>query len=74
MQDMNELFQQEEDKALAQIRTEMAEEQKRWDALPQAERDRLNAERQTRLEALFDDVGDEASEDEDEDEDDGSED
>lgn len=64
MQDLNDLFREEEEKALAKTKKEMAEEQAAWDALPQSEKDRITAE----YEAKYADVpeGDD-SEEEDED-------
>ena len=69
-----DLFNEEEERLLAEGRAEIAAEDAAWKALPQAERDRISAERQARLDALFgaeDSDEDEDEEDEDEDEDEG---
>jgi hypothetical protein len=58
-----DLFQEEEERLLEKGRAEIAAEDLLWRALPQAERDRINAER----EALFDISDEELDEDEDDD-------
>lgn len=60
--DLSNIFKEYEDQALSKARAEIAVEDAAWNALPQAERDRINAERESR----FQDIPD--SEDEDEDE------
>jgi hypothetical protein len=43
--DLHQLMLEEEDKAMERTKREMAEEQGAWDALPQEEKDRINAAR-----------------------------
>ncbi len=64
---LDDLFREEEEAALARTREDMRKEQAQWDALPQAERDRINAERDARIENMFV-VDDNESEDDDDDE------
>jgi len=70
-----DLFNEEEERLLKEGRAEIAAEDAAWQALPQAERDRINAEREAKWDAFFSGVSDdEALEDEDEDEDEDEED
>ena len=64
---MNDPFAEYEAELYEQGQRELAKEKADWDALPQAEKDRINAEREARIDAMFD----QAPEDEDEDEDEG---
>ena len=43
---LDELFAQDEEKRIAETKAEMAKEKAEWDALPQSEKDRINAERE----------------------------
>ncbi len=52
----------------AKAKAEIAAEKAAWDALPQAERDRIMADRQARLEAFFDAPDSDDDDDDDEDE------
>ncbi len=61
---LDELFAQDEEERLAKTRAEMAAEKAAWDALPQEEKDRINAER----EAYWDQFETPADVDDDEDE------
>jgi len=69
-----DLFKEEEERRLEAERKIIAAEDAAWQALPQAERDRINAEREAKWDALFSALDDEALEDEDEDEDEDEED
>jgi hypothetical protein len=64
-----DLYKEEEERRVEAERKIIAAEDAAWRALPQAERDRISAERQARLEALFG-AEDSDEDDEDEDEDD----
>ena len=72
MQDLNDIFAAEEERLLAEGRAAIAAADAAWNALPQAERDRIQAERAARLDALPDEpeTDDEEYEDEEEDDDD----
>jgi hypothetical protein len=59
-----DLFKEEEERRVEAERKLIAAEDAAWQALPQAERDRINAEREAKWDALF-------SEEEPEDEDEG---
>ena len=68
-----DLFNEEEERLLAEGRAEIAAEDAAWQALPQAERDRITAEREAKnaeWDALLSDEEPEDDED-DEDEDEG---
>ena len=67
--DIWDLFKEEEERRVEAERKIIAAEDAAWRALPQAERDRISAERQARLEALFS-----AADPEDEDDGDGDDD
>ncbi len=69
-----DLFKEEEERRLEAERKIIAAEDAAWQALPQAERDRINAEREAKWDAFFSALDDEALEDEDEDEDEDEED
>jgi hypothetical protein len=74
-----DLYKEEEERRVEAERKIIAAEDAAWRALPQAERDRISAERQARLEALFgaedsDEDEDDDDEDEDEDEEDNDDD
>ena len=65
-----DLFNEEEERLLKEGRAEIAAEDAAWQALPQAERDRILAEREAKRaewDALYSALDDEALEDEDED-------
>ena len=65
-----DLFNEEEERRVAAERKLIAAEDAAWQALPQAERDRITAEREAKWDALFSAApDDEEPEDEDEDED-----
>ena len=64
MTDIWDMFNEEEERRVAAERKLIAAEDAAWQALPQAERDRINAEREAKWDALF-------SEEEPEDEDEG---
>jgi hypothetical protein len=53
LQDLSSLFTEEENKALERATREIAAEKAAWDALPQAERDRILADGEAKLEAMF---------------------
>jgi hypothetical protein len=70
-----DLFNEEEERLLEEGRAEIAAKDAAWQALPQAERDRINAEREAKWDALFSGVSDdEQPDDDDDDEDDDDED
>lgn len=64
-----DLFNEEEERLLAEGRAEIAAEDAAWQALPQAERDRIIAEREAKNAEWDALLSDEEPEDEDEDED-----
>ena len=67
-----DLFKEEEERRVEAERKLIAAEDAAWQTLPQAERDRINAERWAKWDALFSAApDDEEPEDEDEDEDEG---
>jgi len=65
MENLNDIFREEEDRLLAEARAEIAAENAAWWALTQAERDAITAAREARYAALA-----EASEEDDEEEED----
>lgn len=65
---MSDPFAEYERELYEQGQRELAKEKAAWDALPQRERDRINAERAKRIETMWDDSDPQESEDEDEDE------
>ena len=67
MQDLNDIFAAEEERLLAEGRAAIAAEDAAWNALPQAERDRILAEREGKWDALFRALDVEADEEDDED-------
>ena len=67
MQDLNDIFAAEEERLLAEGRAAIAAEDAAWNALPQAERDRILAEREAKWDALFWALDVEADEEDDED-------
>ena len=67
MQDLNDIFAAEEERLLAEGRAAIAAEDAAWNALPQAERDRILAEREAKWDALFRARDVEADEEDDED-------
>lgn len=67
MTDIWELFREEEERRVQEERKLIAVEDAAWNALPQAERDRIIAEREAKWEALSDEP---ETDDEDEEEDD----
>ncbi len=70
-----DLFKEEEERLLKEGRAEIAAKDAAWQALPQAERDRINAEREAKWDALYSALDDEQPEDdEDEDEEDNDDD
>jgi hypothetical protein len=72
MKDMGDLMDEYEAEREARAKVEMAAEKAAWDALPQAEKDRINAQRQAKFAALmdFDPEADDEEEEDDEEEDD----
>jgi len=62
---MGDIFAEEEAKRLAEGRAEIAAEKAAWEALSQAERDRISKERADRYEEMFE-LAQEGEEDEDE--------
>jgi hypothetical protein len=68
--DLNTLFEEEEKKA----REIFLQEEAAYAALPQAEKDRINAEREARMEAMAADLEAAGDDEEDDDEDDDDED
>lgn len=66
--DLNDLFKEVEDEALANTQAELLKEQQEWDDLTDAERARITQFRAERYEALFDDVEDEEDDEDDSDE------
>jgi hypothetical protein len=73
-QDLASLIMEEQEAALAKTRAEIAAEKAAWDALPQSERDRIQAERDAMyadcpgIDDLYDDEDEEDENDESEDE------
>jgi hypothetical protein len=63
-----DLFKEEEERRVEAERKIIAAEDAAWQALPQAERDRINAEREAKWDALYSALDDEALEEELEDE------
>jgi hypothetical protein len=57
---LGDLFLEEETRLLEKGREEIAREKAEWDALPQSEKDRINAEREARYANLPDDAEDDA--------------
>lgn len=53
LRELSSLFTEEEDKMLERATREVLAEKAAWDALPQAERDRILAEGEAKLEAMF---------------------
>lgn len=53
IQNLDDLFAEDDAKALETARKEIAQENAAWEALPQNEKDRVNAERQQKLEKFF---------------------
>lgn len=71
---MGDLLDQYEAEQAAKAQVEIAAERAAWDALTQAEKDRISAEREARFADLMEfDADEEDEEDEDEDEDDEEE-
>ena len=69
MKDMGDLMDEYEAEREARAKVEMAAEKAAWDALPQAEKDRINAQRAAKFAALMDfDPDEEEEEEEEEDE------
>lgn len=68
MQDLSDIFREEEERLLAEGRAAQAAEDAAWYALPQAERDRISEERAARFAVMLGDAAD------DEDEEDNAED
>jgi hypothetical protein len=68
MQTLHELIAEEEAKLEAKANAEIAAERAAWEALPQAEKDRINAERDA-MWARLEDAADHGPEDEDDGED-----
>ena len=69
---LDEMFNDEDTRKLEETRAEIAKEKAEWDALPQAERDRINAAREDKLNNMFsaaESSTDEEEEEEEEDED-----
>jgi len=69
MEDINDIFAAEEARLLAEGQAAIAAEDAAWDALPQAERDRLAEESAARWAALFSALDREAEEEDAEDDD-----
>jgi len=69
MENMTDIFREEEARLLAEGRAAIAAETAAWNALSQAERDAITAEREARFAALDDAAEDDEGDDEDEDED-----
>jgi hypothetical protein len=73
MENMTDIFREEETRLLAEGRAAIAAETAAWNALSQAERDAITAEREARFAALddadegYDDGDDDEDDDEDED-------
>lgn len=63
-----DIFAEYEAELLAKTQAEIAKENAEWAALPQAEKDRISAARQAKLESFFDCTDEDDVEDEDEDE------
>lgn len=68
MQDMNDIFREEEERLLAEGRAAQAAEDAAWYALPQAERDRISEERAARFAVMLADAADDEAEDAEDDE------
>ncbi|BBA65149.1 predicted ORF [Xanthomonas phage XacN1] len=67
---LDDMFNEVEQERAAQAQAELAKEQQAWDALSDAERERINAERTARIEGMFDaaaDAEDDSEEEDDED-------
>jgi hypothetical protein len=72
---LGDLFLEEETRLVEKARVEIAQEKAAWDALPQADKDRINAEREAQYENMVpdnpdDDEQDEEQEEEEEDDED----
>jgi hypothetical protein len=67
MTDIWELFREEEERRVQEERKLIVAEDAVWAALPQAERDRIIAEREAKWDALFSALDVEADEEDDED-------
>lgn len=65
MEDINDIFAAEEERLLAEGRAAIAAEDAAWDALPQAERDRIAEERWAALFSALDEEYDEEEDDDD---------
>jgi hypothetical protein len=68
MTDIWELFREEEERRVQEERKLIAVEDAAWNALPQAERDRIIAEREAKWEALSDEPETDDEEEDDDDE------
>ena len=64
--DIWDMFREEEERRLEQERAAIAAEMAAWRALPQAEQDRISAEREAKVAAMFDDAGPDDEDEEDE--------
>lgn len=65
---MSDPFAEYEQELYEKGQAEIAQEKAAWAALPQSEKDRLNAEREARLEAMWGEESDEDSEDDEDEE------
>jgi hypothetical protein len=64
---LGDLFLEEETRLLEKGREEIAQEKAAWDALPQSEKDRINAEREAKYANMPDSAPEEEPEDEEDD-------
>ncbi len=66
---LDDMFNEVEQERAAQAQAELLKEQQAWDALSDAERERINAERTARIEGMFDaaECEDDSEEEDDED-------
>ena len=63
---LDDFFSEEEARLVAEAKAEAAAKKAAWEALPQAERDRISAERAERYETMFDHADEDQNEEEDE--------
>ena len=66
---LDDMFNEVEQERAAQAQAELLKEQQAWDALSDAERERINAERTARIEGMFDAAESEDDSEEEDDED-----
>lgn len=70
MQSLDDMFREEEEKAIAKVQKEDALAKEIWDSLPQAEKDRINAEKEAAAASMWDALNNPVESEEDESEED----